>query len=338
MTRAVDDPMTLPGGPTIARATIRSDDGTVGGLSRLYSTSNTLYSQRRGALVCDAFGTSGLSTGILDSNGETARYEVRIDGVDGLVHNLKPYIYYHLDTGSFDIDVNSYDSDHSTADGTSSQTVSATTTGGWLALANCSLTADSYYKMVEVTITAEAGGPTYAVESIMVLWDQTVSALTAVTAGQAGYSDGFVPIEVSQADDNKPVSSFRLHHLNKNTIIEYEEKQGSVLCASWPAAAGFSFALEIPVAIPRDVTSLTVAFRAKEAAGVGYSGDVTITVTAGSTEDSFTTTILGPGYGWYRGQLDVTEGVEDTITFSSAGSEAPNYDALSIYYENASYG
>jgi hypothetical protein len=317
--------ITLPVPTAIAGAEV-ADSLNGGGWTKIFNATNTIRVQKRTQIVADSD-----PDGLLTANSDTVRYRFKVVGQTGDTETATPYIYYTLTLGgSADVQCDVLDSGGSTEDTNTDAGIAASIGGTWLALTSLDFPADEEYKDLVVTTSNISG--TLSIQSIVLIWDRDDTTLSA----GAG-SDGFIPLEETQAAGEKPVSTHRLHAINGNLRQLYKDRVGQVLTCAYEAGSPLNLQTQDTTfwaLSPQGVTSLKVWVYA---AGDGL-GTATVTVTpvggVASTTGSWPTSTKS----WKSLTFTVTPGKGYQFTVTSSSSRDPDVFSLCAYWEDGSYG
>jgi hypothetical protein len=344
MTRTVDDPILVPATYAFALTEVADELGD-GGLNRMYRCVNTLYEQSRGQLIndCSPFFRSGDI--IIDTIGEVARYRVRRFGTPGLGTNnplIEVWAYMrivHTNTDSVTMRATTVMGGDS---GTAAANVTGSgTTNSWFGpISGVAMSEDpaDVYEQIEFDITAAGGNITsFHVATVMARYEADLSALPA-----GDYTgDPFVPLEVSQAAGEKPVSTARLHHLHGNLRNLYESRgSGMVVASAFPKSSQYPEDWFAMVQVPEGVTQLRCYFRLGSAVGsppgAGFPWGKLST-----SDDVIQFNGTAPVGTWSAAQdLDVTPGTRQQIRFitsSFGGSYTTKFSEFSCWLRDGDY-
>jgi len=236
MARTVDSPIYIPQPRTQAGSEIADiigpSNGT-SGIQDIYAAINGTYENMRGQMLMDFEKNTG---GIIDTVGDIARYRCRTFGEGGLTdETIEVWARLFLAPTGGGQDFSLKVTEVTTGNTFTYQDISGASVSAWVNIGSLVPEDTIDYNDLEFEITVDTGFTTSQVEGLAVYYTAPKSSLTAVTAGSETYANGFVPLEISQAAGEKPLSTHSLMAAHRNLIELWEDRVGQVVC-TWTKA------------------------------------------------------------------------------------------------------
>ena len=230
MTRAVDSPIIVPTNQALAVSEVVDTTGTTrkGGGEYLARCMNTLYEQKRGSLVMDG------DYPLMSGNGEQLFYRCRQLGNANLTDETALFrVYLRGATGSGSIVV---------TDAESGDTATYSWSGGpadaWHAAADTLTLEDgatSGKDYVDLTVDLTISSGVAYIDALGIFYERAKSSLTAVSAGEDGYGNDFVPSEPLRFIGEAPYSVARLQDIASGLIHIYESRVAQIVASATPS-------------------------------------------------------------------------------------------------------
>ena len=270
MARTVDSTLDLPREQALAIAEICAQTlDAHGGIAEVARCLNTLYEQLRGNLVNDT-GQPLVETG----GRTTAYYRCRTMGGSSLTDENVDCWFDLVTTGAAAV--------RFVHNSTSSQWSGTQGTRAWVQGATSPATDDSG-EYIDASVSVSSG--TASVYGVSCGYDRAKAALTAVTAGSAGYTgSGVVPIDLANVVGESPLSVARLLDMHALAIYLLTCRPGQIVCTANPAADdAFWCAAPVPVCQSGEATA---RFYVRQ----DGTGAETLTIAGGGDSDTASST------------------------------------------------
>lgn len=323
MARTVSRPIDVPVDQGWPRAEVIDTNGD-GGLAIIGSCCNTLYEQMRGPIIMDYDPDS-----IVDDDSLTARYRARIHGGSNLTERVKVYFCIEYDGAGSALTITATESSGPSAV-TWTWPGGAISTPTWVAASGYMVARDDKPGGVyteewqEISVSSsETGGGQFYVYGVAIYYYRDRSALAAVSAGNAGYTDtGLVPIELTRLAGEMPASVARMLDMHAMLIYLYEDRVGQIITRAWVRQPPSSsrplwWAADVPSSRGSDTLTARYYLYAYHA-----TASDTITITG---PDGSGSVLVGTTPAWV-GPLDVS------VTPSAEGGERPSLVEFTIDY------
>lgn len=325
MARTVDTTMDPPAlGAIAAQSEIADLTALGGGLQRTAQTLNTLWENKRTALVTDF---RNAADPILSATGQVARWRAPVQGRSGTADSLVVYVVPAVTrlAGTLRLTVTVSDGTSTssvTHDWTTSSTTPVTITG--LTVPAGTGATD----VLDITAQWSVLSGTWTTQNLVglgVFYQRNQLALPAVSSGTT-YPDNFVPLEVDSYGGERPLTAARAHELHHDAEVIYETRLAPVVTSARPASPMDPTDGTIwDCTVPDGVTEAKIWLRVSSYVPAG------LTIMSVSSNQG-TATFSNPGVGWHEATFTVQPGTIFTPRISKSGLGSVALDSINHFW------